>query len=286
MKSIIFLFCLFNLSVLCQTKQDSILEGATLLNLKQAKLDTYYKYNLTKDSYTLLKFKNGKVVDYSFNSLTKLHLKVDTFYYNDKSGFAIKLNDNPSNLLRISNSKDDTYLSILVTDTFTNKEYSNNYYLYYSNKQLQSVKSWNIKDNYYTIKKYNKDGTLDGETVRDDYDKLIEVTVYNKKGKLSFRRWTKDSITISELYDKAGNLMQKDTTNADLKFVGTVVQFFPNQNIKSKNIYINGVKDGISYLYYENGVVKSTETYILGKRIGKYIYYRKDGTIKREGLYK
>lgn len=271
-----------------QNIQDSILDGSILINLKRAKTNTFYKYIIANNCYTLIKFKDGKVIDYCFNSLSHTTLKIDTFYYTNKNGFVIKLNKNeknPSNILRISKSKDVFYLCIAADDTLSTNYYGNRFY-YYSNKQLCSVINADPINKTTKTIKYTRKSLLELVEIRDSLDRFTDVTVYTKKGTLDFKMWRNNDITVREQYDGKGNLLQIDSTNAENKHIGTRVSYYLNKNIKVKIGYSDGKQNGICYTYYENGSLKATETYKFGRRSGKYIYYNKDGTIKKEGIYK
>lgn len=288
MRIITILYIILALNATSQNMHDSILNGTTLINLKQANPNAFYKYLIADNCYTLIKFKDGKVIDYCFNSLSHSTLKVDTFYYTNKNGFTIKLNKkekNPSNILRISKSKDVFYLCIGADDTLSENYYGNRFY-YYSNKQLCSVIKANPTNKTTQTIKYTRKGLLDGIETRDSLDKYTEVTVYTKTGTIDFKLWRNYDITVREQYDGKGNLMQVDSTNTEYKHVGTRVSYYLNKNIKVKIGYSDGKQNGICYAYYEGGALKGTETYVLGKRVGKYVYYNKDGTIKKEGFYK
>lgn len=290
MKLIILLFCVLSLSVKSQNITDSILDGSTLLNLKQAKAGYFYRYIIDDNCSTLIKYKFGLIEEYKFIYPIVTNLNIDTIYHKDKNGLTIILSDNEKkrmfNELHIYNRKDDLYLMIVGRDTLHNNFTHSNMYFYYSNKQLCSVIKNNAsKDTINTIK-YTRDGKLSSVIIEDSSKIHKTAIIYTKKGAVDFKLRSNLGITVREQYDGKGNLLQVDSTNAEYKHIGTRVSYYLNKNIKEKIGYSDGKQDGIFYIYYENGVLKATETYKFGRRSGKYIYFNKDGTIKKEGIYK
>ena len=284
-KFIALLWCVFSFSLMSQPLHDSVLDGTTLLNLKNARTNVFYKYVLDKNSYTLLKFKNGKVIDYIFNDYDKHKIKIDTFYYTDKSGIAITLNKKiktPQNELRISKTKNDFYLVVTAIDII-NHNYNGNEYCYHSNKQLCLTRI--KRDDKFEETKYTRKGKLSSIRIEDDFNRYKKATIYNKKGAIDFTMRTENGITVYEKFDGKNHLIKVDSTNADFKAIGTWVTYYPNGVLKTKIPFTDGLLDGIYYTYYESGAIKTIEVYILGNKAGKYIYYNKDGTIKKEVVY-
>ncbi len=111
---------------------------------------------------------------------------------------------------------------------------------------------------------------------------------------------------IFKEYEKTGELLSLEkwengkliTDSEETKRLEAKTEFYANAKPKSIKNYFNGVLEGSSTYYNENGEIVSTEIYNKGNLIAKgivlenglregdWIFYYSDGTIKAKGKYK
>ena len=64
---------------------------------------------------------------------------------------------------------------------------------------------------------------------------------------------------------------------ADGKRVGPWTSFFANGGIRSKAVYVDGLEEGTTEIFHENGMVYYTGQYHLGKPVGEWLFYDTKG---------
>jgi antitoxin component YwqK of YwqJK toxin-antitoxin module len=61
--------------------------------------------------------------------------------------------------------------------------------------------------------------------------------------------------------------------------------YYPNGALKTKGLYVDGLKQGNWFFYYDNGSLKSTPSYQAGRRIGLYKTYYANGKLESASEY-
>jgi len=140
------------------------------------------------------------------------------------------------------------------------------------------------------IFKFYKKGFYEHPTAIMNFEKAqdsVHVTYYTQKGKpisegmmLEKKREGKwiyyhqksDSIMMTEIYK-------------DDKLNGLQKTYFPNGKLAEKTNYLNGEKDGESFIYADNGQVTKELHYKKGELHGPANYYTPEGIKTIEGQY-
>jgi hypothetical protein len=61
---------------------------------------------------------------------------------------------------------------------------------------------------------------------------------------------------------------------------GTKYEYMPSGNLISRVTFKDGIRDGISHWYFENGVQKEISRWLNGKQFGDAFFYSSDGIIE------
>ena len=69
-------------------------------------------------------------------------------------------------------------------------------------------------------------------------------------------------------------------------FTGEIFENYKNGQLKGKNYWEDGKRDGLEEVYYENGQLKVKKNYKDGKRDGLYEMYYENGQLKYKSNYK
>ena len=80
-----------------------------------------------------------------------------------------------------------------------------------------------------------------------------------------------------------GGRMEGDLKEA--KRNGPWSSFFPNEGIRSKALYVDGLEEGPTEVFHENGMVYYTGQYRAGKPVGEWLFYDAKGAHVRTVQY-
>ena len=85
------------------------------------------------------------------------------------------------------------------------------------------------------------------------------------------------------LYTKDGGRLEGEVHNG-LR-TGPWASYFPNGGIRSRSTYVDGLEEGTTEVYHENGSTYYTGTYHKGKSIGEWIFFDPHGKEVRRVNY-
>ena len=80
-----------------------------------------------------------------------------------------------------------------------------------------------------------------------------------------------------------GGRMEGDLKEA--KRNGPWSSFFPNGGIRSKALYVDGLEEGPTEVFHENGMVYYTGQYRAGRSVGEWLFYDAKGALVRTVRY-
>lgn len=83
----------------------------------------------------------------------------------------------------------------------------------------------------------------------------------------------KDGPQVMHLQD--GGRMEGELRNGQR--VGPWVSFFANGGLRSRITYVNGVEEGFSEVFHDNGMIYYSGNYLRGKTIGEWRFYDREG---------
>lgn len=85
------------------------------------------------------------------------------------------------------------------------------------------------------------------------------------------------------IHTKDGGRMEGELVNG--KRIGPWTSFFASGGIRSKAMYVDGLEQGATEIYHENGMVYYTGQYHLGKPVGEWLFYDPKGQKVRTVRY-
>ena len=69
-------------------------------------------------------------------------------------------------------------------------------------------------------------------------------------------------------------------------YSGTYTENWPNKNVKVVQAIRNGLEDGITEIYFENGKIQEQRSYLEGQKHGIWFTYNEAGTKLSEAYYR
>lgn len=66
---------------------------------------------------------------------------------------------------------------------------------------------------------------------------------------------------------------------------GPWTAYYANGMVRSRASYIDGVLDGVTEVFHENGMIYYTGNYHRGKAVGKWFFHDSEGTLIRTALH-
>lgn len=138
----------------------------------------------------------------------------------------------------------------------------------------------NVEDSAYvdTVKFFNKDGSLLMYQVLPDsntwyYAEDGQLNFYYKTGEKRRIGTVKDNKLTGqvEYFDNSERLTSKRIIQDS---IDSIWFYFPNGNLKSFGVKVNGVREGIGYLWDLNGNLEKETYWTNGKQNGVQCYYR------------
>jgi len=196
--------------------------------------------------------------------------------------------------------------------------------LYFEYDTLGIEKTWckykKGKAQKISINRFNSQGKRSGKWIEFDNEIIRTETnyfnglkngiekIFDKKGNLKKILKYSNGIIIKDVkelvlieikneFSTDGNISKSGSYNENGKPHGIHRVFDENGNVKSSNVFNNGVltasgvvkktgkKDGLWVLYYESGEILGKGLYENGCKFGHWIYYYENGLVESEGNY-
>ena len=251
------------------------------------------KENMFSDGEFTFELKNGVVNNISKNIEKKTDIFVNKAF--DKDG----------NLLKIAS------LAKLDEETFLYREFNKDLNLvvetyaigeksiqkaYYSNKKLAYTREGKLDEDYNLLTngkytEYYKNGQMKVQGSYKEGKRDGEFKAFFKNGKSAGSVFYKDgkiikSTLVKAMKDNASFSLVTDI-NYNLNSHKIVTDEFPNQLLKQYFVFNkNGLLDGESREYYEEGDIKSVSPFKNNVADGIFISYYQNGNIKDKQNYK
>lgn len=271
-----------------------IVEGSFL---KGRKSGTWNHFDLNRDDWYLKQseqysegFLNGEVIEYGGYDLKTLLSK--TIYQVGIPVYKI-LYDNDGTCyqgpLNMFGNKTGEWLSksgdgmVLGRINYVNDIKEGPAVAYYKNGQVEHEGFYKAGEKTGWYITYYENGQIDTKNEFDDDGKSMNHYVkYSSTGQLLTTIKVQDDQTVkTEQYWDNGNLKEEKLVDRLGHTTGNHKQYFRNGNLQSDELYVNGVKSGYSFYYYEDGtIIKKQEFAANGNPTENYTIFNNKGLVK------
>ena len=161
----------------------------------------------------------------------------------------------------------------------------------YDGENISYYPNGNIKS-----RMHYKDGKIDGDRIEYDFDgkpvvtyhvkngQVVDAETYMPDGSVRATVTPKNKHITVDLYSSHGTLLGTNSRTLDLKFDGTLYQYYPNGDVFCESNYKENLREGVTKYYYNSGRVHSYVEYKKGAQNGIYIDYYDDEahTVEKE----
>jgi len=265
---------------------------------------SFYKEDSLEGSYIEFYSTGQKHIEATYVN-NKLHNIYKSYYGNGKPEIEAIYNEGDLN------GPYKTYYDngSLSFESFYNKGVINGpVKLYHRNGKLKEIKSLQNDNIIGEVKEYNGEGTLVSNIFYENGLANGLAKYYDDDGKLySTFLFEKDVLKEAKYFDKTGNeisfSIRKNKSldldgfspqgfkswhavyNNENQKTGKHSFFYNSGKIKETNDYTNGLLEGYSIGYYENGAKQYEIAYKADEKNGPAIYYYPSGNVKSKGWY-